>query len=127
MPLRVLVVDDSSTLCRQVEAVLRQAGHEVMLADDGFDALGKVLAFSPDLMLCDIQMPRLDGFQTCALVRRNPLFSALPVVLLSSQDSVFERARARLSGACDFLLKPFTPEELLRVIADHRPREPEVL
>ena len=110
---RVLVIDDSLTIRRSAEIFLRQGGHEVLLAEDGFDALGKLADFAPDIVFCDVLMPRLDGYQTVAIIKRHPRFAALPVVLLSSRDGLFDRARGRLVGCDDYLTKPFTKEQLL--------------
>ena len=114
--LKVLVVDDSNTIRRSAEIFLKQGGHEVLLAEDGFDALSKVNDFEPQLVFCDILMPRLDGYQTCAIIKRNPRFSSVPVVMLSSKDGVFDKARGRMVGAQDYLTKPFTKEQLLQAV-----------
>ena len=113
---KVLVIDDSNTIRRSAEIFLKQGGHEVILAEDGFDALAKVHDLRPDLIFCDILMPRLDGYQTCAIIKRNPAFSGVPVVMLSSKDGVFDKARGRMSGAQDYLTKPFTKEQLLEAV-----------
>ena len=115
-PVRVLVIDDSNTIRRSAEIFLRQAGHEVILADDGFDALAKINDHQPQLIFCDILMPRLDGYQTCAIIKRNPRFAQVPVIMLSSKDGVFDKARGRMVGSDDYLTKPFTKEQLLRVV-----------
>jgi twitching motility two-component system response regulator PilG len=114
--LKVLVVDDSNTIRRSAEIFLKQGGHEVLLAEDGFDALAKVNDYQPDLIFCDILMPRLDGYQTCAIIKRNAKFSAVPVVMLSSKDGVFDKARGRMAGAQDYLTKPFSKEQLLQAV-----------
>jgi twitching motility two-component system response regulator PilG len=114
--LRVLVVDDSNTIRRSAEIFLRQGGYDVVLAEDGFDALAKVTDLEPALIFCDILMPRLDGYQTCAIIKRNPRFAQVPVIMLSSKDGVFDRARGRLVGSDDYLTKPFTKEQLLRMV-----------
>lgn len=114
---KVLVVDDSNTIRRSAEIFLKQGGHEVLLAEDGFDALAKVNDFQPNLIFCDILMPRLDGYQTCAIIKRNARFSGVPVVMLSSKDGVFDKARGRMAGAEDYLTKPFTKEQLLQAVA----------
>jgi twitching motility two-component system response regulator PilG len=114
--LRVLVVDDSNTIRRSAEMFLKQGGHDVLLAEDGYDALGKVVDFEPHLVFCDILMPRLDGYQTCTIIKRNPRFAAVPVVMLSSKDGVFDKARGRMAGAQDYLTKPFTKEQLLQAV-----------
>ena len=115
--LKVLVIDDSNTIRRSAEIFLKQGGYEVLLAEDGFDALSKVNDHDPDLIFCDILMPRLDGYQTCALIKGNPQFNAIPVVMLSSKDGLFDRARGRLVGADHYLTKPFTRESLLSAVA----------
>lgn len=114
--LRVLVVDDSNTIRRSAEIFLRQGGHDVLLAEDGFDALAKVHDWRPDLIFCDILMPRLDGYQTCAIIKRNPHFAGVPVVMLSSKDGVFDKARGRMVGSQDYLTKPFTKDQLLQTV-----------
>ena len=116
--LKVLVIDDSNTIRRSAEIFLKQGGHEVMLADDGFDALAKVNDFQPDLIFCDILMPRLDGYQTCAIIKRNARFSAVPIVMLSSKDGVFDKARGRMVGSQDYLTKPFTKDQLLQTVQE---------
>jgi twitching motility two-component system response regulator PilG len=115
-PLKVLVVDDSETVRRSAELFLRQGGYQVMLAEDGFDALAKIQDFGPDLVFCDILMPRLDGYQTCSIVKRSARFAALPVVMLSSKDGIFDVARGRLVGSLDHLTKPFNKEALLGAV-----------
>jgi twitching motility two-component system response regulator PilG len=114
--LKVLVVDDSNTIRRSAEIFLKQGGHEVLLAEDGFDALAKVNDYQPHLIFCDILMPRLDGYQTCAIIKRNARFSGVPVVMLSSKDGVFDKARGRMAGAQDYLTKPFSKEQLLQAV-----------
>ena len=118
---RVLVIDDSNTIRRSAEIFLRQGGHEVILAEDGFDALAKVNDHTPDLIFCDILMPRLDGYQTCAIIKRNPRFAGVPVIMLSSKDGVFDKARGRMVGSEDYLTKPFTKEQLLRAVVQYHP------
>lgn len=113
---RVLVIDDSNTIRRSAEIFLKQGGHEVMLAEDGFDALAKVNDAQPDLIFCDILMPRLDGYQTCAIIKRNEKFSSTPIVMLSSKDGVFDKARGRMVGSQDYLTKPFTKDQLLQAV-----------
>ena len=114
---KVLVIDDSNTIRRSAEIFLKQGGHEVLLAEDGFDALSKVNDFVPQLIFCDILMPRLDGYQTCAIIKRNPKFSDIPVVMLSSKDGVFDKARGRMVGSQDYLTKPFTKDQLLQAVS----------
>ncbi len=117
---RVLVVDDSNTLRRSAEIFLRQGGHPVVLAEDGFDALAKVNDHDPELIFCDILMPRLDGYQTCAIIKRNPRFAHVPVIMLSSKDGLFDKARGRMVGSEDYLTKPFTKEQLLKAVETFR-------
>ena len=124
MPLagcKVLVIDDSSTIRRTAQIFLTQAGCQVVLAEDGFDALAKVGDLKPDLVFCDILMPRLDGYQTCAIIKRNPQFSGVPVIMLSSKDGLFDKARGRMVGSQDYLTKPFTKDQLLQAVLQHRP------
>ncbi|MDB5848043.1 MAG: two-component system response regulator [Rhodoferax sp.] len=113
---RVLVVDDSNTIRRSAEIFLKQGGHEVLLAEDGFDALSKINDHAPQLIFCDILMPKLDGYQTCAIIKRNARFSSIPVVMLSSKDGVFDKARGRMVGSQDYLTKPFTKDQLLQAV-----------
>jgi len=111
-PIKVLVIDDSNTIRRSAEMFLRQAGYEVILAEDGFDALAKISDHQPRVIFVDIMMPRLDGYQTCALIKQNPQLKSTPVIMLSSKDGVFDRARGRLAGSDRYLTKPFTKEGL---------------
>ncbi|MFM2346876.1 MAG: hypothetical protein RL654_1629 [Pseudomonadota bacterium] len=117
--MRVLVVDDSNTIRRSAEIFLKQGGCEVVLAEDGFDALAKVSDHRPDLIFCDILMPRLDGYQTCAIIKRNPRFASVPVIMLSSKDGLFDKARGRMVGSEDYLTKPFTKDQLLQAVQQH--------
>jgi len=116
---RVLVIDDSNTIRRSAEIFLKQGGHEVLLAEDGFDALSKVNDHQPDLIFCDILMPRLDGYQTCAIIKRNARFAHVPVIMLSSKDGLFDKARGRMVGSQDYLTKPFTKDQLLQAVELH--------
>lgn len=125
-PLKILVIDDSNTIRRSAEIFLRQEGHEVVLAEDGFDALSKVSDHHPNLVFCDILMPRLDGYQTCAIIKRNPAFGGTPVIMLSSKDGVFDKARGRMVGAQDHLTKPFTKAQLLQAVQRFATLESEV-
>ena len=118
-PLKILVVDDSNTIRRSAEIFLKAGQHEVMLAEDGFDALSKVSDYRPDLIFCDILMPRLDGYQTCAIIKRNAKFARVPVIMLSSKDGVFDKARGRMVGAQDYLTKPFTKDQLLKAVVQY--------
>jgi len=117
---KVLVIDDSNTIRRSAEIFLKQGGYEVLLAEDGFDALSKVNDHDPDLIFCDILMPRLDGYQTCAIIKRNARFSSVPVIMLSSKDGLFDKARGRMVGSQDYLTKPFTKDQLLQAVNQHR-------
>lgn len=114
--LRVMVIDDSNTIRRSAEIFLKQTGCEVILAEDGFDALSKIASHLPDLIFVDIMMPRLDGYQTCSLIKRNQKFKSTPVIMLSSKDGLFDRARGRMVGSDQYLTKPFTQETLLEAI-----------
>jgi twitching motility two-component system response regulator PilG len=116
---KVMVIDDSNTIRRSAEIFLLQAGCTVILAEDGFDALAKITDHHPDLVFVDIMMPRLDGYQTCALIKKNAKFCATPVVMLSSKDGLFDRARGRMVGSDQYLTKPFTKESLLKAVAAH--------
>jgi twitching motility two-component system response regulator PilG len=116
---KVMVIDDSNTIRRSAEIFLTQAGCEVILAQDGFEALSKVNDHQPGIIFCDILMPRLDGYQTCALIKRSPRFHDTPVVMLSSKDGLFDRARGRMVGSVEYLTKPFTKESLLSVVRRH--------
>ncbi|MDR0769860.1 MAG: response regulator [Burkholderiales bacterium] len=116
---KVMVIDDSNTIRRSAEIFLLQAGCVVVLAEDGFDALAKIADQKPELIFVDIMMPRLDGYQTCALLRRNPKFRNTPIVMLSSKDGLFDRARGRMVGSDLYLTKPFTKDELLKAVATY--------
>ena len=118
--IKVLVIDDSNTIRRSAEIFLKQGGHNVLLAEDGFDALSKVNDHAPDLIFCDILMPRLDGYQTCAIIKRNARYAEVPVIMLSSKDGLFDKARGRMVGSQDYLTKPFTKDQLLQAVAQHR-------
>jgi twitching motility two-component system response regulator PilG len=115
--IKVIIIDDSNTIRRSAEIFLVQAGCQVVLAEDGFDALAKIADHQPDVIFCDIMMPRLDGYQTCALIKKNPRFSATPVIMLSSKDGLFDRARGRMVGSDQYLTKPFTKNSLLQSVA----------
>ena len=117
--IKVMVIDDSNTIRRSAEIFLVQAGCKVILAEDGFDALAKITDHQPDVIFCDIMMPRLDGYQTCALIKNHTEFKATPVVMLSSKDGLFDRARGRMVGSDQYLTKPFTKESLLKAVATH--------
>lgn len=117
--LKVMVIDDSSTIRRSAEIFLSQAGCQVVLAEDGFDALAKINDHAPAVIFCDILMPRLDGYQTCALIKKSPKFNATPVIMLSSKDGLFDRARGRMVGSEQYLTKPFTKDTLLAAVRTH--------
>ena len=117
--IKVMVIDDSNTIRKTAEIFLLQAGAVVVLAEDGFDALAKINDHQPDLVFCAILMPRLDGYQTCALIKKNPKFAATPVIMLSSKDGLFDRARGRMVGSDEYLTKPFTKDGLLKTVAAH--------
>lgn len=117
--IKVLVIDDSKTIRRTAETLLAKAGCEVITAADGFEALGKIVDDRPDVIFVDIMMPRLDGYQTCALIKNNPSLKRTPVIMLSSKDGLFDRAKGRMVGAEQYLTKPFTRDELLGAIRRH--------
>jgi twitching motility two-component system response regulator PilG len=116
---KVMVIDDSNTIRRSAEIFLNQAGCEVILAQDGFDALAKITDHQPDVVFVDIMMPRLDGYQTCSLIKRNAKYRNTPVIMLSSKDGLFDRARGRLVGSDQYLTKPFTKDTLLTAVREH--------
>jgi twitching motility two-component system response regulator PilG len=120
--LKVMVIDDSNTIRRSAEIFLGQAGCQVLLAEDGFDALAKITDHHPDVIFVDIMMPRLDGYQTCALIKKNPKLSSTPVIMLSSKDGLFDRARGRMVGSDEYLTKPFTKDSLLKAVAEYAPK-----
>jgi twitching motility two-component system response regulator PilG len=120
--IKVMVIDDSNTIRKTAEIFLLQAGAQVVLAEDGFDALAKINDHMPNVVFCDILMPRLDGYQTCALIKKNAKFAATPVIMLSSKDGLFDRARGRMVGSDEYLTKPFTKDGLLKTVAAHAVR-----
>ena len=115
--LKILVIDDSKTIRRTAETLLSKEGCQVFTAIDGFDALSKIADHQPDLIFVDIMMPRLDGYQTCSLIKHNKVFKETPVIMLSSKDGLFDRARGRIVGSEQYLTKPFTRDELLGAIS----------
>lgn len=117
--LKVMVVDDSKTIRRTAETLLKKAGCEVITAIDGFDALAKIVDGQPDVIFVDIMMPRLDGYQACALIKNNKRFKSTPVIMLSSKDGLFDKAKGRIVGSDQYLTKPFSKEELLGAISQH--------
>jgi twitching motility two-component system response regulator PilG len=114
--IKVMVIDDSNTIRRSAEIFLKSSGCQVILAEDGFDALAKISNEHPDLIFVDIMMPRLDGYQTCSLIKRNARYKTTPVIMLSSKDGLFDRARGRMVGSDQYLTKPFTQETLLEAV-----------
>ena len=116
---KVMVIDDSKTIRKSAETLLKKAGCEVVTAVDGFEALAKITVHKPDIIFVDIMMPRLDGYQTCALIKNNQNFKATPVIMLSSKDSIFDRARGRIVGSEKYLTKPFSREDLISAITTH--------
>ena len=117
--LRVMVIDDSKTIRRTAETLLKREGAEVVTATDGFEALAKIADQQPQIIFVDIMMPRLDGYQTCALIKNNQLFKSTPVIMLSSKDGLFDKARGRMVGSQDYLTKPFTKDQLLQAVQLH--------
>jgi len=117
--IKVMVIDDSKTIRRTAETLLKKAGCEVITATDGFEALSKITDQNPDVIFIDIMMPRLDGYQTCALIKNNHIYKNTPVILLTSKDGLFDRARGRIVGSDQYLTKPFTKDELLNAITTH--------
>lgn len=119
--LKVMIIDDSKTIRRTAETLLKKAGCEVFTAVDGFDALAKIADNHPDIIFVDIMMPRLDGYQACALIKNNSKFKSTPVIMLSSKDGLFDRAKGRIVGSDQYLTKPFSRDELLGAIKQHVP------
>jgi twitching motility two-component system response regulator PilG len=117
--IKVMVIDDSNTIRRSAEIFLVQSGCEVILAEDGFDAMSKIADHQPDVIFVDIMMPRLDGYQTCMLIKKNQRCRETPVIMLSSKDGLFDRARGRMVGSDEYLTKPFTKESLLQAVKKH--------
>jgi twitching motility two-component system response regulator PilG len=114
--IKVMIIDDSNTIRRTAEALLKKAGYEVLTAADGFEAMSVITDHQPDIIFVDIMMPRLDGYQTCQLIKSNKRFRDIPVIMLSSKDGLFDRARGRIAGSEEHVNKPFTQEELIDVI-----------
>ena len=117
--IKVMVIDDSNTIRRSAEIFLSQTKCEIILATDGFDAMSKIVDCHPDIIFVDVMMPRLDGYQTCMLIKKNTRFQTVPVVMLTSKTGVFDRARGRMAGSNDYITKPFTQEELLGAICKY--------
>jgi twitching motility two-component system response regulator PilG len=116
---KIMVIDDSQTIRRTAETLLTKEGFTVVTAQDGFEALAKIADHQPDLIFVDIMMPRLDGYQACALIKANPRYASTPVIMLSSKDGLFDRARGRIVGSDEYLTKPFTREELIPAVRTH--------
>ncbi|MHB1608469.1 MAG: response regulator [Acidiferrobacter thiooxydans] len=117
--IKVMIIDDSNTIRRTAEALLKKAGYDVYTAGDGFEAMSVITDRRPDIIFVDIMMPRLDGYQTCLLIKNNKDFKHIPVIMLSSKDGLFDKARGRIAGSEEHVNKPFTQEELVEVIARH--------
>jgi twitching motility two-component system response regulator PilG len=117
--LKVMVIDDSKTIRRTTETLLAKEGCKVVTAVDGFEALAKIADTKPDIIFVDIMMPRLDGYQTCALIKNNTEFKSIPVIMLSSKDGLFDKAKGRIVGSDQYLTKPFSKGELLDAIQTH--------
>jgi len=124
-PFTVMVIDDSKTIRRTAEALLKKEGYQVITAIDGFEALSMIVDLQPNLIFLDVMMPRLDGYQTCALIKHHKVFKQTPVIMLSSKDGLFDRARGRVVGSDHYITKPFTREELLNAIEQYRNRTAE--
>ena len=117
--LKVMIIDDSKTIRRTAETLLKKEGCEVLTAEDGFDALAKIADHKPDIIFVDVMMPRLDGYLTCALIKNNSEFKSTPVIMLSSKDGLFDKAKGRIVGSDQYLTKPFSKQELLDAIQQH--------
>ncbi len=116
---RILVVDDSETIRRTAEALLKKENYQVTVAEDGLRAFAAIVDFKPQIIFLDIMMPRLDGYQVCSVIKNNPEYSHIPVIMLSSKDNIFDKARGRVSGSEFFMSKPFSKEELVSVVNQH--------
>ncbi len=117
--IKVMVIDDSNTIRKSAEIFLKPFGCQIILAEDGFEAISKIVENQPDIIFLDITMPRLDGYQACKLIKNNPIYQSIPVIMLSSKDGLFDKARGRMAGANDYLTKPFTAEGLLSIIRSY--------
>jgi len=117
--LKIMVIDDSKTIRRTAETLLQREGYEVVTAVDGFEALSKIAEANPDIVFVDIMMPRLDGYQTCALIKNSQNYQNIPVIMLSSKDGLFDQAKGRVVGSDEYLTKPFSKDELLNAIRNH--------
>ncbi|MEK6686047.1 MAG: response regulator [Pseudomonadota bacterium] len=117
--IKVMIIDDSNTIRKSAEVFLRPSGCEVILAEDGFEAMSKIVDNQPNIIFIDIVMPRLDGYQACMLIKKNPFYQSIPVIMLSSKDGLFDKARGRMAGSDGYLTKPFTAESLLSIIRNY--------
>ncbi|MBY0475282.1 MAG: response regulator [Nitrosomonas sp.] len=117
--IKVMIIDDSSTIRRSAEIFLKPFGCEVVLAENGFEAMSKVVDNHPDIIFVDITMPRLDGYQACMLIKKNPIYQSIPVIMLSSKDGLFDKARGRIAGSNSYLTKPFTADGLFSIIRNY--------
>ncbi|ALQ51041.1 response regulator [Nitrosomonas ureae] len=117
--IKVMIVDDSSTIRRSAEIFLKPFGCEIILAENGFEAMSKIVNNHPDIIFIDITMPRLDGYQACMLIKKNPIYQSIPVIMLSSKDGLFDKARGRIAGSDSYLTKPFTADDLFSMIRNH--------
>jgi len=118
--IKVMVIDDSSTIRKSAEIFLKHSGCEVILAEDGFEAMHKIVDNQPDIIFIDIVMPRLDGYQACMLIKKNPIYQAIPVIMLSGKDGLFDKAKGRIAGSNDYLTKPFSSENLIDIIQKYK-------
>ncbi|SEP98722.1 response regulator [Nitrosomonas ureae] len=117
--IKVMIVDDSGTIRRSAEIFLKPFGCEIILAENGFEAMSKIVNNHPDIIFIDITMPRLDGYQACMLIKKNPIYQSIPVIMLSSKDGLFDKARGRIAGSDSYLTKPFTADDLFSMIRNH--------
>jgi len=117
--IKVMIVDDSNTIRKSAELFLKQAGYQVFLVEDGYVALSSVVDINPDIIFIDIMMPRLDGYQTCQLIKKNEDFESIPIIMLSSKDGIFDKAKGKMVGSNEYLTKPFTKEHLLSAVKKH--------
>jgi twitching motility two-component system response regulator PilG len=124
--IRVVLIDDSNTIRRSGQIFLSQAGINVVLAEDGFDGIAKVVESKPDVIFVDVMMPHLDGYQTCALIKNHPEFKQTPVIMLTSKDTLFDRARSKLVGANQYLTKPFSKKGLIEAVMEYSHQNKEV-
>lgn len=121
--IKVLIIDDSETIRRTAETLLNKSGYEVGVAEDGFQAFSAIVDFKPDIIFLDIMMPKLDGYQVCSVIKNNPDYEHIPVIMLSSKNDLFDQARGRVAGSEHFMSKPFSKEELVKAIVQHLPNK----